>query len=55
MTLFAGSPTDNNANFFFFDGAMSSSAPACVQAGVVKLGRTRTAGILKPRLHQNRH
>lgn len=35
MTLFAGSPTDNNANFFF-DGAMSVLRPY-VQAGVVKL------------------
>jgi putative multiple sugar transport system substrate-binding protein len=35
MTLFAGSPTDNNANFFF-DGAMSVLRPY-VQSGVVKL------------------
>ena len=35
ITLFAGSPTDNNANFFF-DGAMSVLRPY-VQKGVVKL------------------
>lgn len=35
ITLFAGSPTDNNANFFF-DGAMSVLRPY-VEKGVVKL------------------
>ncbi len=35
ITLFAGSPTDNNANFFF-DGAMSILRPY-VESGVVKL------------------
>jgi len=35
ITLFAGSPTDNNANFFF-DGAMSKLRPY-VQSGVLKI------------------
>jgi putative multiple sugar transport system substrate-binding protein len=35
ITLFAGSPTDNNANFFF-DGAMSRLRPF-VQSGVLKI------------------
>ncbi len=35
VTLFAGSPTDNNANFFF-DGAMSVLRPY-VESGVVEL------------------
>lgn len=35
ITLFAGSPTDNNANFFF-DGAMSILRPY-VEAGVLKI------------------
>lgn len=35
VTLFAGSPTDNNANFFF-DGAMSVIRPY-VESGVVEL------------------
>ena len=35
ITLFAGSPTDNNANFFF-DGAMSVLRPYA-ESGVVKL------------------
>lgn len=35
ITLFAGSPTDNNANFFF-DGAMSVLRPY-VESGVVEL------------------
>ncbi len=35
ITLFAGSPTDNNANFFF-DGAMSVLRPF-VQSGVLKI------------------
>jgi putative multiple sugar transport system substrate-binding protein len=35
ITLFAGSPTDNNANYFF-DGAMSVLRPY-VESGVVKL------------------